>query len=212
MNTWNSKVGERAPERISQVVAKALATNKRLELEESCGNKTFSLMFAPIILEGYVNIYSNDITERKKTEEALKESEEKFRNLAEESPNVIFINKRGRVIYANKKCEDITGYSREELYSPNFNFFSLCAPEYIEEMKASYATHMRGEEAPPYDYVLIAKSGERIDVKTTSKLINYDEDRAILGIVTTFLNSRKQRKVWKKNNGNSIELSILLQL
>ena len=48
-----------------------------------------------------------DISERKKMEMQLKESEEKFRNLAEQSPNMIFINKGGRVVYANKKCEEL---------------------------------------------------------------------------------------------------------
>ncbi len=125
-----------------------------------------------------------DITERKTTEKALQESEEKFRNLAEESPNAIFINKRGRVIYANKKSEEITGYDRDEIYSSNFNFLSLCAPEYVELMSSSYAKHMKGEEVSPYDYVLLAKDGKRIDVVTTSKLIDYDGGKAILGIVT----------------------------
>jgi len=64
----------------------------------------FELRVQPVP-EG-IFILSIDITERKKTEEALKESEEKFRNLSEESPNMIFIYKKGRVIYANKKCKD----------------------------------------------------------------------------------------------------------
>jgi len=134
------------------------------------------------------------ITEQKKVEDSLKESEEKFRNLAEESPNAIFINKQGRVLYANKKSEDITGYIREELYSPNFNFLSLCAPEYVEVMKSSYAKHLRGEEYPPYDYVLTAKNGQRIDVMTTSKLINYEGEKAILGIVTDISELKKAQK------------------
>jgi len=53
-----------------------------------------------------------DITDRKQAREALAESEEKFRNLAEQSPNMIFINVGGRVVYANPRCEDVMGYTR----------------------------------------------------------------------------------------------------
>ena len=55
-------------EQISQVVTDALASNKRIEIEETFGTKTFLLSFAPVTLEGYVNIYAKDITERKKSE------------------------------------------------------------------------------------------------------------------------------------------------
>ncbi|MCJ7577018.1 MAG: PAS domain S-box protein, partial [candidate division Zixibacteria bacterium] len=54
--------------------------------------------------------------------EALSESEEKFRTLSEQSPNMIFINQKGRVIYANAKCQEVMGYKKEEFYSPNFDF------------------------------------------------------------------------------------------
>jgi PAS domain-containing protein len=48
--------------------------------------------------------------------------ESMFRIMAEKSPNMIFVNKGGRVIYANEKCEEIMGYSKEEFYSPDFYF------------------------------------------------------------------------------------------
>jgi PAS domain S-box-containing protein len=133
----------------------------------------------------------NDITERKRNEESLKESEEKFRNLAEESPNMIFINKNGQIVYANKKCEELIGYKREEFYSPDFNFMSLIASESIQVLKTAYSSHMNGKEVPQYEYTLISKNGERIESQINSKLIHYKGGRAILGVVTDLTDRKK---------------------
>jgi PAS domain S-box-containing protein len=57
-----------------------------------------------------------DITERKRAEEALKKSEEKYRLLLEQSPiGIIATNLEGKVLSANRAMETITGYSLEEL-------------------------------------------------------------------------------------------------
>jgi PAS domain S-box-containing protein len=132
-----------------------------------------------------------DVTERKRAEEALKESEEKFRSLAEQSPNMIFINKKGKIVYANKRCEEIMGYPREQLYSPDFSFLSLIAPESIEMIKELFARHSKGEEIRPYDYSLIDKQGRRIEAINSSKLIHYEGQTAILGIVTDITEHKK---------------------
>ncbi len=125
-----------------------------------------------------------DITDRKRAEEALRESEGQFRTLAEQSPNMIFINQRGRVLYANKKCEEIMGYTREEFYSANFDFIGITAPEYVDLVKAMFARHMRGEDVEPYEYALLTKQGNRIETIIATKLIDYRDERAILGIIT----------------------------
>jgi PAS domain S-box-containing protein len=132
---------------------------------------------------GWVSVI-RDITERKRAEEVLKESEEKFRNLAEQSPNMIFIHKKGQVVYANKKCEEMTGYKREEFYSPGFDFMTLIAPESKDLIRASFTKHKKGQNVPPYEYTLITKKGQRIEALLTSQLINFEGERAILGIVT----------------------------
>jgi PAS domain S-box-containing protein len=113
---WNSKVDKRAPEHIIQTAVSALASNKRIELEETFGAKTLTLLFAPINSVGYVNIYANDITERKKAEEALAESEQKYRTIVDTAAEGIAITKpEGNHIFVNNRLAQMLGYSTDEL-------------------------------------------------------------------------------------------------
>jgi len=140
-----------------------------------------------------------DISEQKNAEKKLRESEEKFRGLAEQSPNMIFINKKGRVVYANKKAGETMGYTREEFYSPDFNFLALIAPESRELIKSDFAKHMKGEEAAPYEYKLLTRQGRTIDAILTSKLITYDGESAILGTVTDISEHRQEQEAARRS-------------
>ena len=140
-----------------------------------------------------------DITERKMAEDSLRESEEKFRNLAEQSPNMIFINKNGRVVYANEKCEEMMGYSREAIYSAGFDFFKLIAPEFRETVKIAFGKHMKGKEVVPFEYTLLTSRGERIEAILSPKLIDYGGGRAILGIVTDISERKRAEQELRKS-------------
>ncbi len=156
----------------------------------------------PVKIQGRTLVLgiARDITERKRAEEALRESEQKFRSLAEQSPNMIYINNKGRVVYANKKCEEIMGYKREEFYSPDFNFLALIAPEYVDLVKASLSKHMRGEEVAPYECALITKEGKRIEVIETTTLITYEGDSVILGVITDITERKRAEQELQEKN------------
>lgn len=134
---------------------------------------------------------ARNVSERHKAIDALKESEEKFRNLAEKSPNMIFINKRGRVVYANKKCEEIMGYSVDDFLSADFNFFNIIAPDSLDLIKKNFSLHLKKQEVPPYEYGLVTKNRKRIDAIITTKLISFGDDSATLGIITDITDRKR---------------------
>jgi PAS domain S-box-containing protein len=133
------------------------------------------------------------------SEEALKESEEKFRNLAEHSPNMIFINQKGRVVYANDKCEELMGYTKEEFCAPDFDFRSLIAPEFRDLVEVNFDAHIRGEDVEPYEYGLVNKKGERIHTILTTQLIKYEGQDAILGTVTDITERKRAQQKLKES-------------
>jgi PAS domain S-box-containing protein/putative nucleotidyltransferase with HDIG domain len=138
---------------------------------------------------------------QKRAEEALRESEEKFRNLAEQLPNMIFINTKGRVVYVNEKCEEILGYKRGEIYSPDFDFLILMAPEFRDTIKTNFSKPMKGEEVPSFEGALLSKEGKRIEAIWTTKMIDYGNEKAILAIVTDIT----PRKLAEKRLEESLE-------
>ncbi len=142
---------------------------------------------------------TRDITERRRGEEALRESEQKFRTLAEQSPNMIFINNMDGVVYVNRKCEEVTGYTKEEFYAPDFDFMRLIAPDSRELIQKNFGQHIEGEDIPPYEYALITKGGDRVEAIITTKLIQYEEGNAILGIITDITDRKRVERALQES-------------
>jgi PAS domain S-box-containing protein len=164
----------------------------------------FELNFKPLGIWLNISVYSpqkgyfiavfDNVTERKKAEARLRASEEKFRSLADSSPNMVFLNQGGRIVYVNKKCEEIMGYKETEFYAENFDFLKLIAPESLELVKSSFSKHLKGEEIMPYEYVLLTKSGQPLNAIISTSLMKYAGGNAILGVVTDITDRVKSEK------------------
>jgi len=151
-------------------------------------------LLAQIIqLNGVPVLYSTfrDITERKKVEAQREESEFQFRNLAEHSPSMIFINQGGRVVYANQKCEEIMGYTREELLSPEFDFLSLLWGDSRQRAWENFQRHLDQDLLLTTEYTLLTRSGKRLETLLSSRTIRYRGNRAILGILTDITDRKR---------------------
>jgi PAS domain S-box-containing protein len=139
-------------------------------------------------------IHARDITDILELKKHLQVSEERFRTLTEQSPNMIFINVKGRVVYANRRCEEIMGYTQEEFCSPDFDFRDLIAPESTEKVALSFKEHLQGTDVLPYECSLLTKDGKKLDVILSTRLLHLDEERSILGIMTDISERKRTEK------------------
>ncbi len=143
----------------------------------------------PVVQDGQVELVYGiyvDQTERLRAEAALRESEEKFRSLAEQSLQGIFVLKHGRIAYANQMMADITGYdlgdflgldqqALEGLIHPADRAFVVAAANGFEIGD--------GEVSPQSEYRLITKSGEVKWVLQQTRTVQFDGDLGVEGVL-----------------------------
>ncbi len=135
-----------------------------------------------------------DISDRYRTEEALRQSEEKYRVLVETLPcGIREIDLSGRITLINSAGLQILGYQREEIQGKSI--WSLGAGESPPEHLATYFRHLINHKFPPSIYTTQHRrqDGSIIDVEVSW---NYRRDRSgeVIGFVSviTDITARKQ--------------------
>jgi two-component system NtrC family sensor kinase len=102
---------------------------------------------------------SCDITERKKAEEMLKQSEQRFREMAELLPGVVFeVDTSGRLTYVNQSGFETLGYTKED-FEKGMNAFDLIEPKDRGRVIDDIGKVLKGNFEGPNEYALIKKGG-----------------------------------------------------
>ena len=168
-----------------------------------------------IEIAGHVKLVHTfvDITELKKTQEALKESEKNFRTFFESIGDLILVaNTSGRILYANKALVKRLGYSIKELSS--MHVFDLRPPERRKEAEAACKALFKGK----LDRCLIpfmAKDGTQIPVDTRVWLGKWNKVQCIFSVSKDI--SKEQEALQKfeqlfRNNPVIMALTLLPEL
>ncbi len=187
------------PQARDEVIAQALAKGETVKVENlyrrrdgSEWNAYLHLRYVldsngrPFYLEGFVE----DITERKKAEKALQESEEKYRLLIEKANEAIFIAQDEVVKFPNPKTIEITGYSEDELAT--MQFANLIHPEDRQMVSERYRQRLNGQNPPSnYAFRIINKLGSELWLQINSAPIKWEGRPATINFINDITEQRK---------------------
>ena len=132
----------------------------------------------------------------------LKASEEKYRRLAENLKDMIYLMTipEGKYQYVNSSAEDITGYTPEEFYQSTRLLLKAIHPDYRDYYGKTWEKLLNGETSPDYEYKIITKSGKEKWLNQRNTLIKDHEGNpvAIEGIVTDITERKNIEEALKK--------------
>jgi len=122
-----------------------------------------------------------DALERqRRTEAALRESEERYRNLIEHSPEAIVVHRVGKIIYANPSAVAMVGAaSPSDMLGRSILDFALTENREAITQRVQLAADPR-EARPAFDSAITNLQGERIDISAKGVSVIFDGEAAVL--------------------------------
>jgi len=131
-----------------------------------------------------------EIAQRQQAEEALRESEEKYRHLVERANDGICIIQDTMVKYGNLRLAEMWGGAVEEIIGTPFTDY--VHPDELPKVAARYQRRMAGEEVTPlYETVLRRKDGGKVHVELNAGVVTYQGKPADLVIVRDITERRR---------------------
>jgi PAS domain S-box-containing protein len=142
-----------------------------------------------------------DITERKRMEEDIRQSEESLKAYLESAPDGVYLSDlKGKFLYGNRKAEEIIGYSREELIGKNFLEIDLLPKKYLAKAVRLLAINAMGKSTGPDEFELRVKDGRHIWVEINTTPIKQRGQAVAIGFVRDITDRKRVEKELKTRN------------
>ncbi len=140
----------------------------------------------------------SDVTELKRAETALQESEEKYRTLVERANDGIIIVQDGTVMYANPKMAELDRSSTGEIIGTHFT--DHVDPRDLRKLAEVYRRRMAGEKVPvPYEALLRRKDGSTAQAEINAALITYQGKPADMVIIRDITERKKVEEAMRES-------------
>jgi PAS domain S-box-containing protein len=185
-----------------------------LDLKRKDGRKIYALLTVTTRKDGKGNIVGykgtiKDITERKQAEEALRQSEEKYRTILENIEDGYYeVDIAGNFTFFNDSVYRILGYSKEELMEMNDRRYTdkENAKKAFEAYNKVYKT---GEHIRGFDYEIIRKDGTKRSVQASISLIKDSSHQPIgfRGIIRDITEQKRAQEALQRSEETAKQLA-----
>jgi PAS domain S-box-containing protein len=133
-----------------------------------------------------------EVAERKRTEETLRESEEQLRASMDNAPDGVYLSDlAGNFFYGNRKAEEMIGYRHEEIIGKNMMELNLLPPDGLAKAAELLQDNIRGISTGPDELTLKKKDGNHIIVEINTSLVRHHGQPAVLGFVRDITERKK---------------------
>ncbi|MCD6117094.1 PAS domain S-box protein [bacterium] len=153
----------------------------------------------PIIINGitYIHASARDVTERKIAERELRESEEKYSTLFNDSRDAIFIHElNGRIMDINNAVKELFGYSKEELFKLGVG---VLHPEYeAKKVKAVFST-LRKKGHADFTIDMKKKNGEIFPADNSATIMEIGGKKVVQGIIRDVTEKKKNEAALRES-------------
>jgi len=133
-------------------------------------------------------------------ERAQQESEALLRTYFENAPDGIYLSDmEGNFLYGNRKSEEITGYSRNELIGKNYFELNLLSERCLVKAVQLFQASLEGKSTGPDELELINKEGRPVPIEINTAVIHRRDQMIILGFVRDISERKRAEEVIKEN-------------
>jgi len=155
----------------------------------------------PIQYKGETQLFGvfRDITERRQFDEKLRETERKYRELAESLPQVIFeVDSNGNLVYLNQTGYALFGYTPEDLAN-GFNVLEAFIPEDRERIANDIMLNVQGQKVGRQEYTAVKKDGTKFPVGVhANRVMREQKATGVRGILIDFTATKRAEEEKKK--------------
>jgi PAS domain S-box-containing protein len=147
-------------------------------------------------------VHINDLTRWKLAEKKLMDSEEKYRQLFEHSPeSIVLLKLNGTIFDINVATEVQSGYTKDDLLNKNYLKLAVYPSNLIPLFKSRFSRLLEGKPNKPIEFEIYKKDGSKAWLSSQISLINFGEEQ----LIQAFLIDITERKNFEQKIRRKLE-------